>query len=97
VYGPLLERAQDAVAFERGRAEKAEAELAALGDRIARVIDAGLASQRARADDAEAKIAGAREGIGAFLAQYGDSDILMFKVARDLAGSVLRALDGGGS
>jgi hypothetical protein len=30
--GPLLERAQEAVAFERERADKAEAELGALGD-----------------------------------------------------------------
>ena len=81
----------------RRRAEAAEAELAALESRIAAVIDAGFASQRARAEDAEARILAAREGIGKFLARYGGSDSLMIKVAQDLAGSVLRALDGGGS
>jgi hypothetical protein len=45
---------------------------------------------------AEARLEGARRCIGNFLARYGDSDILMFKVGRDLASSLLAVLGDSG-
>jgi hypothetical protein len=85
----------------RKRAEAAEAakreargELAALGDRLAQAIGAAVKAEQARAEAAEAKIAEAREGTRNFLAEYGDSEIPMFKVARDLANSIRKILGG---
>lgn len=74
------------------RARVAEDKLAALEGRLADVIAAALKGERERVEAAEAKVAQAREGIGNFLEQYGDSDILMFKVATDLANSLRKVL-----
>lgn len=86
-----------------GRAREAEAgtltargELADLEGRLAQVITAALKGERARADRAEGKAAQALEGIANFLEQYGDSDILMFKVAIDLANGLRKVLGDGG-
>lgn len=64
----LLQQAQDAIAFERERANQAEA-----------------------------LIADALETIGNFLGQYGHSEILMFRVAQDLANSIRKTLGGRGA
>lgn len=91
--------AREAVAAADARAEAAEAakreargELAALGNRLAASIAVAVKAERERAEAAEAKVAQAREGIGNFLGQYGDSEIPMFKVAQDLANSLLKIL-----
>ena len=125
----LLERAQQAIAFERERADRAEAKLAVFADGLAATIAAAVAVERSRAEAAEAKVAAyenaitwntsctgcatildssvaetfrreqaeakvakALEVTGNFLAQYGDSDIGMFKVGIDLANSVRKIL-----
>jgi hypothetical protein len=45
---------------------------------------------------AGATAAAARELLGNFLTEYGGSGLPEFKIAQDLAGSVLKILDGGG-
>lgn len=59
--GPLLDRALDAITFERERADKAEAELDALADRLGTVIRAATEAEAARAETAEAEAARLRE------------------------------------
>lgn len=46
----LLAQAQEAIAFERDRADRAEAELAALGDRLGAAIRSAVEAERARAE-----------------------------------------------
>lgn len=53
----LLERAQDAIAFERERADNAEAKLAVFADGLAATIAAAVAVERNRAEAAEAQLA----------------------------------------
>lgn len=83
----------DALAAAVRRAETAEASLAGLESRIGRVIAAVVKAEGQRADAARAKLERVREVIGNFLAEYGDSEIPVFKVAQDLADSLLKIID----
>jgi hypothetical protein len=78
------------------RAREAEGERAALEGRLGKVIAEAVRGERARAEAAEARLADARDGIGNFLTQYGDSGIPVFKVAIDLASSLRKILGEGG-
>lgn len=95
-FGLAMEEAHKALAAALRRAETAETELSELAGRIGAVIAAAGTIERRRAEAAEAKIAEAREGIGNFLGEYGDSEIPVFKVAQDLANSLRKVLDGRG-
>jgi hypothetical protein len=64
------------------REEAAKAELGALAGRIGTAIRAAVKAERDRI----------RGPVEKFLKQYGDSEILMFKVAQDLANSILKLL-----
>jgi hypothetical protein len=75
------------------RAEAARAELAALEGRISQVIAGAVQAEQARAAAADGKIAEVRGSLKEFLDCYGDSDLLLFKVGRDLANSILKILD----
>jgi hypothetical protein len=86
----LRERAEASEAAKRA----ARGELAALEDRLSRVIAAAVVAEQKRAEAADAKVAEARAGIGNFLAEYGASEIPMFKVAQDLANSLRKILGG---
>ena len=79
--------------LERERADRAEAELAGLADRIGSVVAAAGAAERDRAERAEAAADAAREVLTSFLAEYGDSELPLFGVAQDLARSVAKTLD----
>lgn len=59
------------------------------------MLDCGSLVQkhRERAERAEAKLAAIRQPVGNFLAEYGTSEIPVFKVGQDLANSILRILD----
>lgn len=86
--------AEDALAAERERADAAVAEVSALGGRLGDAIRSAVKTERGRAETAEARIAEAREVIGNFLGEYGESEIGMFKVAQDLANSIRKILGG---
>jgi hypothetical protein len=77
------DEARTALAAALRRAETAETELSELAGRLGAAIRAAVTAERKRI----------REPVESFLAQYGDSEILMFKVAQDLANSVLQLLD----
>lgn len=80
------------LAAERERADAAVAELGKLADSFGAMIAGAGSAGRKLAEAADAKVAEAREVIGNFLAQYGDSEIPMFKVAQDLATSLRKIL-----
>ena len=52
-----------------------------------------IAAEWERAEAAEVKLAEVRQCVGNFLAQYGDSQLPVFKVAIDLANSVRKTLE----
>ena len=97
-----------AVAAERERADKAEAKAAAYENGItwgtsclscSAVLDSCIAETNRR-EGAEGKLAEAvlmlgeiREGVANFLAEYGQSEIPMFRVGQDLANAVLKIID----
>ncbi len=81
----LLQRAQEAVAFERERADQAEAQLAALEEKLGLAIDGAVQCEQARAEAADAKLDEIRSTLKEFLRNYGDSD---------LAVSIQKILDG---
>lgn len=72
----------------------ARAELAALEGRLSLAITAAVQAEQARAAAADEKLAGVRGTVAGFLRQYGNSRIPVFKVAQDLASSILKILDG---
>lgn len=76
---------------ETGGLAPGEGELAAARLLTAHAHEA-IAAAIGRAEAAEAKVAEARAGIGNFLAEYGDSEVPMFKVAQDLANSLRKIL-----
>ena len=59
--GLLLERAQDAIAFQAERADRAEIELAALAGSTGTLVAAAGAAGRERAEAAEAEVARLRD------------------------------------
>lgn len=81
-FGLAMDEARAARAAALRRAETAEAELHALAGRIGDVIRAAAEAERKRL----------REPVEGFLARYGDSEILMFRVAVDLASSIRKLL-----
>jgi hypothetical protein len=96
------------LAAERERADKAEAKAAAYENGItwgtsclscSAVLDSCIAETNRR-EGAEGKLAEAvlmlgeiREGVANFLAEYGQSEIPIFKVGQDLANAVLKIID----
>ena len=100
-FGLLMDKAQKALAAALERTEAAEAaeraartELAALERRTGLVIAGAVEGEQARAAAADAKLDEIRSALENFLRNYEDADLLLFKVGRDLAGSLLKILDG---
>lgn len=94
----------ESVRTERGRAEAAEAKVARYESAItwgttclscAAVLDSSIA-ETFRREQAEEKLGQAREALGNFLKQYGDSTIPVFKIALDLANSLRKILGSDG-
>lgn len=81
-FGLVMEEAQVTLASALLRAEAAEAELAALADRLGAVIRSAVTAERERI----------REPVANFLAEYGDSQIPAFTVGQDLANAILKML-----
>jgi transcriptional regulator with XRE-family HTH domain len=95
-FGLLLERAEADLAEARAQIAHLSAALAGdnEGVRLWMLDCARLVSKhRDHATEVSLRLARIREGAKAFFAQYGDSELPTFKVAQDLASSILKTLD----